>query len=203
MTTQTTVPVLPGERLAPDELRSWLATENAPQVLDVRTPAEFETVHIPGSTNVPLNTLEEHGERFASHLGEHVVLVCGSGMRAEQGERTLASIGLPNVHILDGGVTAWEAQGGRVERGVSRWSLDRQVRAVAGGIVVAAGLGSVLVPSLRWIATAVGAGLVTSAVTDTCAMGAALSKLPYNQGVASCSVGTIVTQLDATTSSHR
>ncbi|MEX0835591.1 MAG: rhodanese-like domain-containing protein [Nitriliruptor sp.] len=203
MTTLTTAPVLPGEHLAPAELRSWLESADAPHVLDVRSPAEFETVHIPGSYNVPLETLREHRERLARHLDEHAVLVCRSGMRAKQAETAFAAVGLPNVHVLDGGVSAWEAEGAPVERGAARWDLERQVRLVAGGIVLAAGLGSVVVPGLRWIATGIGAGLVTAAATDTCAMGAVLSKLPYNRGAASCDVDAVVAELAGTATSAR
>ena len=44
------------------------------RVLDVRTPAEFETMHIPGAYNVPLDTLKEHREELSNHLDEDVVL---------------------------------------------------------------------------------------------------------------------------------
>src|SRR5699024_8812872 len=73
----------------PSELMAALAAGTAPRVLDVRTPAEFETVHIPGSYNVPLDTLREHREELGSHLEDEVVLVCRSGNRAEQAERLL------------------------------------------------------------------------------------------------------------------
>jgi rhodanese-related sulfurtransferase len=199
----STAPVAPGEHLAPAELRSWLEAEGAPHVLDVRSPAEFEAVHIPGSFNVPLDTLREHRGRLARHLDEHVVLVCRSGMRAKQAESAFAAVGLPNVHVLDGGVSAWEAEGAPVERGASRWALERQVRLVAGGIVLGAGLGSIAVPGLRWIATGVGAGLVTAALTDTCVMGAALSKLPYNRGAATCDIDAVVTELAGSATSAR
>lgn len=164
-------------------------------MLDVRSPAEFETVHIPGSYNVPLDTLREHRDELVQHLDDHVVLVCRSGMRAQQAERAFGDVGLSHVHVLEGGVSAWEAEGGDVKRGEARWGLERQVRFVAGGIVLAAGLGSLAVPRLKWLATGVGAGLVTAALTDTCMMGSALSKLPYNRGAASCDIEDIVAEL--------
>ncbi|MCZ2858178.1 hypothetical protein [Blastococcus sp. VKM Ac-2987] len=43
-------------------------------------------------------------------------------------------------------------------------------------------LASLRFPRARFLAGGVGAGLTTAAVTDTCAMGAALSRLPYNRG---------------------
>jgi rhodanese-related sulfurtransferase len=194
-TSSSSAPVPPGAQVAPAELRSWLGAPDAPRVLDVRSPAEFETVHIPGAYNVPLDTLREHREELARHLEDHVVLVCRSGMRAQQAERAFADVGFPNVHVLAGGVTAWEAEGGQVARGEARWDLERQVRLVAGGIVLAAGLGSLAVPRLKWLATGVGAGLVTAALTDTCMMGVALSKLPYNRGAASCDIDAVIAEL--------
>jgi hypothetical protein len=72
----------------------------------------------------------------------------------------------------------------RVDRGVQRWELERQVRLVAGSLVVSSVVGSIAVPRLKWLAAAVGAGL-TYAATNTCAMATALSKLAYNRGATS------------------
>jgi rhodanese-related sulfurtransferase len=84
-------------------LRSLL-DEEAPRILDVRTPAEFEAAHIPGAYNVPLDLLREHRDELARHIGEDVVLVCRSGARASQAEQALGQVGLPGLHVLDGGM---------------------------------------------------------------------------------------------------
>ena len=55
-------------------------------------------------------------------------------------------------------------------------------------------LGSVAVPRLKWLAAAIGGGLTYAAVSNTCAMGTALSKLPYNRG-ASADAETVLAQL--------
>lgn len=164
-----------------DALRLHLERSDAPRVLDVRTPAEFETVHIPGAYNVPLDTLKEHREEIARHLDEEVVLVCRSGQRAGQAEQALAAAGLPNVRVLEGGMQAWQQADGPVARGRQRWDLERQVRLAAGSLVVASVLGSTVLPRLKWLAGGIGAGLGVAAVSNTCAMGNLLSKLPYNR----------------------
>ncbi len=151
------------------------------RILDVRTGGEFETMHIPGSYNVPLDTLGEHVVDLAS-VEHPVVLICQSGGRATQAHDKLTTAGKNKLHILEGGMNAWTASGGDVIRGENdRWELERQVRFVAGLIVLAAVLLSLLVPGTQWIAAAVGAGLVFAAVTNTCAMGMLLTKLPYNR----------------------
>lgn len=143
---------------------------------------------------MPLDLLREHRDEITKHLDEEVVLVCRSGQRAAQAEETLRAAGLGNVHILDGGIVAWEAEGFAVNRGVQRWDLERQVRLVAGSIVLTSILGSILAPKLKWVAAAIGGGLTLASLTNTCAMGMALSKLPYNRG-ATCDAQTVVSQL--------
>ena len=176
------------------ELRGLLASPNPPRVLDVRTPGEFESAHIAGSYNVPLDLLREHRDEIRSHLDDQVVLVCQSGQRAAQAEDALRTAGLGNVHVLDGGISAWESQGFAVNRGARRWDLQRQVRFVAGTIVALSILASILVPGLKWVAFVMGAGLSITAVTNTCLMGMMLAKLPYNRGPA-CDAQSVVAQL--------
>src|SRR5699024_9912053 len=142
---------------------------------------EFTTAHIPGSYNVPLDLLREHRFELQSHLGDEVVLVCRSGGRAGQAETLLGSTGLANVHVLTGGVTAWEAAGGPLSRGAPTWALERQVRLVAGGIALAGVLASTVAPRAKWISAGIGAGLTGAALTNSCAMGMLLSRLPYNR----------------------
>lgn len=164
-------------------------------ILDVRTPAEFESAHIPGSYNVPLDLLPEHATELASTLGGPLVLVCQSGVRARQAEQSLLSADLPRLHILDGGLTAWERQGMPVSRGRQRWAMERQVRGIAGGIVLASALAGTLVARpVSLVAAGVGGGLLFSALSNSCAMASLLSKLPYNRG-ASCDIDAVLRAL--------
>lgn len=175
-------------------LRELLDSAHAPRLLDVRTPAEFETAHIPGAYNVPLDLLREHRAELRAHLDDEVVLVCRSGARATQAEQSLAQAGLPNVKVLDGGMLAWQAVDAPVRLGRPRWELERQVRLVAGVIVLSSVLVSVVLPGAQWVAAALGAGLTFAALTNTCMMGMLLAKLPYNRG-SGCDLDTIVGQL--------
>src|ERR1700694_1863605 len=160
----------------PAGLRDLLHSATPPRVLDVRTPGEFETAHIAGAYNVPLDLLREHRDEIVEHLDQDVVLVCRSGQRAAQAEETLRKAGLVNMHILEGGIIAWQAKGFAVNRGALRWDLERQVSLVAGSIVVSSILGSVAVPKLKWLAAGIGGGLAVAALTNSCAMGMALSR---------------------------
>ncbi|ASN50752.1 MULTISPECIES: rhodanese-like domain-containing protein [unclassified Sinomonas] len=184
--------------LSPQTLRAWIDTHEDLIVIDVRSAAEFETQHIRGSYNVPLPLLSEHTEDLAERLGKRVVLVCQSGVRAEQARQRLDGAGIGSALILEGGVPAFAAAGGDVVRGAQRWALERQVRMAAGGLVVA-GLvaGKFVSPKLRALSGAIGAGLAFSAATNTCAMGNALAKMPWNKTASEPSAADAIGQIPA------
>lgn len=167
--------------LAPEHLAADRSTRNELLVLDVRSAADFESAHIEGSYNVPFATLSEHRDDVADRLDRDVVLVCRSGARAEQAESALAATASPNLHVLHGGIDAWRAAGYRVVEGAQRWDLERQVRLVAGSIVLTSVLVSTIVPATKWLAAGIGGGLTFAAVSNSCLMGRMLSKLPYNR----------------------
>jgi rhodanese-related sulfurtransferase len=181
-------------RIDPTTLSRWLSDGADVKLLDVRSPAEFESAHIAGAYNVPLETLGEHAAEIQRHVDELVVLVCRSGMRASQAEQRLAAAGMSNVRVLEGGMVGWDRMGGDVNRGRARWDIERQVRLVAGAIVLTFVIASIAIPALRFVAGAVGLGLVVAALTNTCVMGSLLGKLPYNRST-SCDVTAVVDQL--------
>ena len=179
-------------------LREWIEQHEDLIVIDVRSAAEFETVHIRGSYNVPLPLLSEHADELAERLGSRVVLVCQSGARAEQARTRLAGAGIGSALVLTGGVPGFAAAGGNVVRGTQRWDLERQVRLLAGSLVVAGLLaGKFISPKLRVLAGAIGTGLTFSAATNTCAMGQALSRMPWNRTAAEPTARTAIDQLPA------
>lgn len=106
--------------LEPETLRSWASQHEDLIVLDVRSKAEFESLHIRGSYNVPLPLLGEHAEQLAERLGSRVVLACQSGVRAEQAQQKLVAAGLAGAFVLTGGVPGFAAVGGDVVRGRDR-----------------------------------------------------------------------------------
>lgn len=189
----TTIPV--ADTIDAGRLRELRKADPDIRILDVRTGGEFETAHIPGSYNVPLDTLGEHVRDLAS-VEHPVVLVCQSGGRATQAHEELLSAGKDTLHILQGGMDSWESEGGDIVRGEkNRWAMDRQVRLVAGSLSFASVVASTVVPSAKWIAAGVAGGLAFSAASNSCAMGAVLSKLPYNR-VDKCDIAGVLEDLN-------
>jgi rhodanese-related sulfurtransferase len=182
--------------LAPAEVAGLMRRRTDARLLDVRTAGEFASAHIAGAYNVPLDTLAEHAAEIRAAVNSTLVLVCQSGQRARRAEDALARAGMAQLHVLDGGVNGWIAAGLPVRRGaIKRVSLERQVRMAAGALAAAGGFLAVLFdPAFGLLSAIVGSGLVFAGVTDTCAMGLVLAKLPYNRGH-SCDVGAAVRAL--------
>lgn len=182
--------------LSPGTLREWVAEHEDLVVIDVRSAAEFESLHIHGSYNVPLPLLSEHADELAARLGSRVVLACQSGVRAEQARQKLAASGIGAAHVLTGGVPGFAAAGGDVVRGGGRWDLERQVRMAAGSLVLVGLAGGRFVsPRIRALAGVIGTGLTFSAATNTCAMGRALSAMPWNRAADEPTRESVILQL--------
>jgi rhodanese-related sulfurtransferase len=186
---------MPVASITADKLNAKWQSGEPVDVIDVRTPAEYQEVHAPCARLTPLDQLDPVAVMKGRNgtAGRPLYLICRSGSRAKQaGERFIAA-GFPNVVVVEGGTLAWEQAGCPVIRGPKTISLERQVRIAAGALVV---LGSVLSLAVdEWfavLAAFVGAGLIFAGITDTCGMALLLARLPWNRrknGNAHCSTG--------------
>ena len=162
-------------------VREMLESGDRARVIDVRTPGEFAAARIPGSHNVPLDLLKESKAALRVQHSDPVVLVCASGARSDEARTLLANAGIDELSVLTGGVDQWEQEDAPVVRGEGRWAMERQVRLVAGSLVLTGVLTSTVFKPAKWLAGFIGAGLTFAAVSNTCAMAHLLSKLPYNR----------------------
>ncbi len=80
-------------------------------LLDVRTPQEYREGHIPGSRNVPLQTIDEVAA-VTENKDAALFVYCYSGARSRQAMRQLQHLGYSNVSNI-GGIAAYS---GKVER---------------------------------------------------------------------------------------
>lgn len=167
--------------ITPRELAERKAAGESLRLLDVRTPAEFSEVHVSFAQNTPLDSLTPASLKSEA-ADAPLYVICRSGSRGRQACERLQAAGL-NVRNVEGGTTAWEAEGLPVERsGRKVISLERQVR-IAAGLLVLTGvlLGFLLHPALFGLAGFVGGGLVFAGITDWCGMGMLMAKMPWNQ----------------------
>ncbi len=66
------------------------------QIIDVRTPSEFQSGHIRGSINIPLNNLESKLSKIKKD--KPVITCCASGMRSASAKGILKSRGYNEVY---------------------------------------------------------------------------------------------------------
>jgi len=177
-------------------LRGRLGADDEVRLLDVRSPGEFAAARIPGSHNIPLGDLSAHTNTLVSGAVTDVVLVCQSGGRATQAAEQLRAGGHERVSVLEGGLSAWERSGGQVEGGGPAWTIERQVRLVAGSLVAGGVLASLRYPGAKFLSGAIGGGLVFAALSNTCTMGSLLSRLRFNRAP-SADIGAAVVALTA------
>jgi glyoxylase-like metal-dependent hydrolase (beta-lactamase superfamily II)/rhodanese-related sulfurtransferase len=97
------------ERLGPAVAAERLEAKEPPQVIDVRTPAEYAQKHIHGSVNVPLNRLA--GRITELPTDRPLLIHCAGGYRSSIAASLLGQHGFTRVSELAGGITAWEAAG--------------------------------------------------------------------------------------------
>ena len=97
---------LPVESLAAGRLR----------VLDVRRGREWEGLHLPGATHIPLAELPERVGEL--DRGTEWVVMCGSGYRSSIGGSVLERAGF-SVANAAGGIDAWRAAGLPTESGAA------------------------------------------------------------------------------------
>lgn len=170
------------EYISAGEARQRLdSADEAWRIIDVRQPQEYRAARIERSRNIALDTL---AGRLDEVMDSDVrfILSCQSGARASLAASILMAAGHGQVSVMQGGLKAWEQDGGPVIREKVPVSLERQVRAIAGSLVLLGTLLGVLVN--LWflcIAIFVGSGLLFAGLTDSCMMGMLLMKLPYNR----------------------
>jgi rhodanese-related sulfurtransferase len=150
-------------------------------LVDVREYAEYAGGRVAGAKLLPLGDLEKrHTELDHS---KPIYVMCRTGRRSGEAQKKLHALGFTNVVNVTGGFEAWKKEDLPFERDEKApWVLDRQVRFVAGLLVLTGVLLSVFVsPYFVWLAGFVGAGLTFAGATDWCGMAMLLAKMPWNQ----------------------
>jgi thioredoxin len=85
-------------------------TPNA-QILDVRTPEEFESQHIENAINVDWNGDNFEANANSFNKSQPVFVYCLSGGRSQKAASKLQELGFKTIYELDGGILKWNAEG--------------------------------------------------------------------------------------------
>lgn len=179
--------------ITPGELEELRRGGSPVELIDVRTPVEYAEVRAEPARLAPLDSLDPRAvmESRNGSKDDPLYTICRSGSRGRQAAERFHAAGFTNVVNVEGGTLAWDQAGLPVVRNRKAVSLERQVRIAAGSLVViGTALGAFVHPAFLALAGFVGAGLVFAGVTDTCGMGMALARMPWNRAepeAATCS----------------
>ncbi|WP_366187075.1 rhodanese-like domain-containing protein [Flavobacterium ovatum] len=86
------------------------ATEK-PQIIDVRTPEEFEEEHLISAKNINWNGDNFDTEAEKLDKSKPVFVYCKSGGRSKKASAKLTELGFENIYELDGGFLQWSSEG--------------------------------------------------------------------------------------------
>ena len=104
-----------GDAISSSELSGRIDAGNAPLILDVRTPREYEAGHIPGAVNIPHMELNDRISELESNRNEEIVVHCQSGPRAGIAQSILSRAGFTKIRELQGHMQQWKARGYPIE----------------------------------------------------------------------------------------
>lgn len=172
---------MPIVSLQPSDLSQRLAAGPV-ALIDVRSPAEFASGHVPGARNMPLDRLDPAALAAEPRNGPlHVI--CQGGVRSRKACEQLAAAGIADLVDITGGTGAWKAAGLPLEgSGASVFGVERQVRCIiGGGVLVGAILALTVHPYWAALSGFFGAGLFMAGLTNLCPLALAVAAMPWNR----------------------
>ena len=169
--------------VTPEQARQLVA--DGAVLLDVREADEYARERIPLARNVSLAALSQASA--LTNGARALIFHCRSGARTSANASRLAAAAAGcDAYILEGGLDAWKRAGLPVLMDAKQpMEIMRQVQITAGGLVVlGVVLGATVLPMFYGLAALIGAGLMFSGISGTCAMANVLRRMPWNRRTA-------------------
>lgn len=91
------------------QLSEWLASDNPPHLIDVRTLEEMAQAAIDGAVAIPLAVLPLRAQEVPKN--KEVVFYCRSGARSGQACMFMRQQGYKQLYNLRGGIIGWAQLG--------------------------------------------------------------------------------------------
>jgi len=167
--------------IPPREAHALLTADPQARLLDVRSIAEFNQVHIEKSIHIPIESLASRVNEL-NQPGAIYVVFCHTGNRSVMAADIMMQAGINSAKVMECGIAGWQKEGLPVVKGQGGMSIERQVRTAAGGLILFGLIMAWLVhTSFIAIPAFVSCGLIFSGLTDNCLMASVLMKLPFNK----------------------
>ncbi len=96
-----------GQSLAPQAFENKFNQSKFPQLVDVRTPQEYEAGHLKDAVNIDVKGADFRTAIEKLDKSRPVFVYCRSGVRSKTAISILKEAGFKEVYELDGGINAW------------------------------------------------------------------------------------------------
>lgn len=93
--------------ISPPQLTQLINRDNA-LVIDVSPIGDYEKGHVVGSKHVAMSQFDPESKLLAQVKELPVAVVCRNGMQSTQAAKRLVKAGFTQVHLLEGGIGAWQ-----------------------------------------------------------------------------------------------
>ena len=97
-------------RISTDQAKEMLKTRADVQIVDIRDARAYEAAHIPGSTHLSEQNLEQFIQETESDIA--LIVMCYHGISSQSASAYLSNRGFSETYSLDGGFEAWQRSGG-------------------------------------------------------------------------------------------
>ena len=103
----------PTREISVTELTARLQASHPPVVAEILGPQHYESGHLPGALNLPLEGFSEAAQRALPNKAADIVVYCASStcQNSDIAARKLEALGYVNVRIFTGGKAAWREAG--------------------------------------------------------------------------------------------
>lgn len=106
----------PGAELDAAQFAAALTAPNT-VVLDVRTPAEFASGHLPDAVNIDVQSADFAAQLAGLDKNVPYAVYCRSGNRSQVALDVMEGAGFTHAYHLGGGIGAWQQAGGQIVTG--------------------------------------------------------------------------------------
>lgn len=103
------------KHVTPTQATLMINHQNA-QLIDMRQPEQFQKGHILGAQQVAQEQIQPSHQLLQHLTNENgtprpVIIICEQGIQAKTVANCLLQLGMDNVYVLQGGMSAWRDEG--------------------------------------------------------------------------------------------
>lgn len=149
-------------------------------ILDVRDHDEFVSKHIPESTTIPLDELQNKVNELPKD--QTIYLLCQCGNRSAKALQILNKMGFNNTVNVEGGIEKYEKWENNLIKMTKIFSLSRQAQICYALLTLAGIILAYLVhPNFIWFSVVIASGLFIAGITGFCVITTLIIKMPWNK----------------------